>query len=119
MAVRHRLLKANPSDVRSWPTATKYPQWVVRPSAVEPLSGQRPRPGPALRCQVRLGRLWLSDETVIRRCEEGAGLELKAHTGHVEETGAARGIGAALAHEAARRRPGGSAVRQPSAPRKR
>ncbi|MBO3678662.1 SRPBCC family protein [Streptomyces sp. NEAU-YJ-81] len=115
MAVRHRLLKANPNDVRAvLADGNKYPQWVVGPSAVEPLGGQRPRPGPALRYQVRLGRLRLSDETVIRRCEEGPGLELKAHTGHAEKTGAARGIGAALAREAARR----GAWRRPPAARR-
>ncbi|CDR17663.1 hypothetical protein [Streptomyces iranensis] len=80
MAVRHRLLKANPSDVRTaLADGSKYLRWDGRPSAVEPLYGQRPCPGPELRHQVRLGPLRLPHETVVRRCEEGAILELSPH----------------------------------------
>ncbi|MFI9155566.1 SRPBCC family protein [Streptomyces sp. NPDC053367] len=82
MAVRHRLIKASPAVV--WGVLADsgaYPRWVVGPSAAEPVRGQWPQTGAAIRYEIPLGPLRLSNETVVRRCEEGAALELEAHAG--------------------------------------
>ncbi|MFF9282989.1 SRPBCC family protein [Streptomyces griseosporeus] len=82
MAVRHRLIKARPGVV--WDVLAdggKYPQWVVGPSGAEPVRGQWPQTGAALRYEVPVGPFRLSNETIVRRCEEGVGLELEAHAG--------------------------------------
>ncbi|MFD7433060.1 SRPBCC family protein [Streptomyces sp. NPDC059861] len=82
MAVRHRLIKAPPDTV--WAVLAdgdKYPRWVVGPSDAEPVRGQWPHTGAAIRYEASLGPLRLSNETVVRRCEEGSELELEAHAG--------------------------------------
>jgi hypothetical protein len=82
VAVRHRLIKARPGVV--WDVLAdggKYPQWVVGPSGVEPVRGQWPQTDAAIRYEVPIGPFRLSNETIVRRCEEGVGLELEAHAG--------------------------------------
>ncbi|QOV44898.1 SRPBCC family protein [Streptomyces chromofuscus] len=82
MAVRHRLIKARPAEV--WAVladADSYPRWVVGPSGAEPVRGQWPQKDAAIRYEIPVGPLRLSNETVVRRCEEGVGLELEAHAG--------------------------------------
>jgi hypothetical protein len=82
MAIRHRLIKASPGVV--WTALADgggYPRWVVGPSEAEPVRGQWPRTGAAVRYEIPVGPLRLSNETVVRRCEEGAALELEAHAG--------------------------------------
>ncbi|CAL9329525.1 SRPBCC family protein [Streptomyces sp. enrichment culture] len=82
MAVRHRLIKASPEVV--WAALADgggYPRWVVGPSEAEPVRGQWPHTGAAVRYQIPLGPLRLSNETVVRRCDEGVALELEAHAG--------------------------------------
>ncbi|GAA3310297.1 SRPBCC family protein [Streptomyces cinereospinus] len=58
-----------------------YARWVVGPSAVEPVRGQWPQTGAAIRYEIPVGPLRLSNETVVRRCDEGEALELEAHAG--------------------------------------
>ncbi|MEU5320404.1 SRPBCC family protein [Streptomyces sp. NPDC021056] len=82
MAVRHRLIKVSPSAV--WAVLAdghRYAEWVVGTSHSEPVRGQWPHKDAAIRFQVPLGPLKLVNETVVRRCEEGEGLELEAHAG--------------------------------------
>lgn len=82
MAVRHRLIKVSPSAV--WDVLAdghRYAEWVVGTSESEPVRGQWPHKDAAIRFQVPLGPLKLSNETVVRRCEEGVDLELEAHAG--------------------------------------
>jgi len=82
MAVRHRLIHAAPGVV--WAVladGTQYAQWVVGTARSQPVRGQWPQPHAALRYQVRLGPLHLSNETVVRHCQEGVSLELEAHAG--------------------------------------
>ncbi|MFF0015690.1 SRPBCC family protein [Streptomyces sp. NPDC005374] len=82
MAVRHRLIKAGPSAV--WDVLAdghRYAEWVVGTSRSEPVRGQWPDLDAAIRFQVPLGPLKLVNETVVRRCEKGAELELEAHAG--------------------------------------
>ncbi|MEU9171622.1 SRPBCC family protein [Streptomyces sp. NPDC048420] len=82
MAVRHRLIKAGPSDV--WAVLAdghRYAEWVVGTSESEPVRGKWPQTDAAIRFQVPLGPLRLVNETVVRRCEEGVALELEAYAG--------------------------------------
>ncbi|MFF4055343.1 SRPBCC family protein [Streptomyces sp. NPDC001668] len=82
MARRHRLIRVSPSAV--WDVLAdghRYAEWVVGTSHSEPVRGQWPHKDAAIRFQVRLGPLHLSNETVVRHCEEGVGLELEAHAG--------------------------------------
>lgn len=82
MAVRHRLIQADPSVV--WAVLAdghRYAEWVVGTSRSEPVRGEWPHTGAAIRFQVPLGPLRLVNETVVRRCEEGVCLELEAHAG--------------------------------------
>ncbi|MEU3844281.1 SRPBCC family protein [Streptomyces sp. NPDC028635] len=82
MAVRHRLINARPGDV--WEVLADgetYPRWVVGPCAAEPVRGQWPHKDAAIRYEIPLGPLRLSNETIVRRCEEGAALELEANAG--------------------------------------
>ncbi|MGJ3562169.1 SRPBCC family protein [Streptomyces sp. INA 01156] len=82
MAVRHRLISTRPQTV--WAVLAdgrRYAQWVVGTSDSEPVRGRWPRLGAAIRYEVRLGPLRLSNETVVRRCEQGEALELEANAG--------------------------------------
>ncbi|MFD7136234.1 SRPBCC family protein [Streptomyces sp. NPDC059894] len=82
MAVRHRLVKTDPATV--WAVladGNRYADWVVGTSESHPVSGAWPRTGAALRYEIRLGPLRLTNETVVRRCEEGTSLELEARAG--------------------------------------
>ncbi|MGW7297498.1 SRPBCC family protein [Streptomyces sp. NPDC054829] len=82
MAVRHRLIRVSPDKV--WDVladGNRYAEWVVGTSESHPVEGQWPRTGAAIRFEVPLGPLRLSNETVVRRCEEGVALELEAHAG--------------------------------------
>ncbi|MFJ4621263.1 SRPBCC family protein [Streptomyces sp. NPDC088812] len=82
MAVRHRLVKTDPATV--WAVLAdgrRYADWVVGTSDSYPVSGEWPRTGAAIRYEIRLGPLRLTNETVVRRCEEGTCLELEARAG--------------------------------------
>lgn len=82
MAVRHRLIKVSPQRV--WTVlsdGSRYAEWVVGTSASEPVRGQWPEVGAAIGYEVRIGPLRLTNETVVRRCEEGSELELEADAG--------------------------------------
>lgn len=82
MAVRHRLIRVSPSAV--WAVladGNRYAEWVVGTSRSRPVSGRWPGTGAVIRYEVRIGPLHLVNETVVRRCEEGVGLELEAHAG--------------------------------------
>ncbi|MFJ5776917.1 SRPBCC family protein [Streptomyces sp. NPDC093094] len=82
MAVRHRLIRTGPDVV--WATLADgagYARWVVGPSTSEPVRGRWPQVGAAVRYEIPVGPFRLSNRTVVRRCEEGAALELEAHAG--------------------------------------
>ncbi|MGC3003450.1 SRPBCC family protein [Streptomyces sp. G35A] len=82
MAVRHHLIRTSPQAV--WAVladGTRYGEWVVGTSESEPVRGQWPQLGAAIRYEVRFGPLRLSDETVVRRCEPVRALELEAKAG--------------------------------------
>lgn len=82
MARRHRLIRVSPSAV--WDILAdghRYAEWVVGTSQSEPVRGKWPHKDAAIRFQIRLGPLRLANETVVRHCEEGVGLELEAHAG--------------------------------------
>ncbi|MFE1842829.1 SRPBCC family protein [Streptomyces sp. NPDC059515] len=82
MAVRHRLIRTSPRTV--WEVlsdGSRYAEWVVGTSSTEPVRGRWPELGSALRFQVRLGPVTLSNHTVVRRCEPGQELELEAKAG--------------------------------------
>ncbi|QFR02307.1 SRPBCC family protein [Streptomyces phaeolivaceus] len=82
MAVRHRLIKVSPAIV--WDVladGTRYAEWVVGTSATEPVRGQWPQRDSAIGYEVRLGPLRLTNETVVRHCEEGSELGLEARAG--------------------------------------
>ncbi|WP_069770330.1 SRPBCC family protein [Streptomyces sp. LUP30] len=82
MAVRHRLIKVSPQTV--WAVlsdGSRYADWVVGTSSSEPVWGQWPQVGAAIGYEVRFGPLRLTNETVVRHCEEGSELELEAHAG--------------------------------------
>ncbi|CAL9356374.1 hypothetical protein SUDANB176_00580 [Streptomyces sp. enrichment culture] len=82
MAVRHRLIRTSPQTV--WDVlsdGSRYAEWVVGTSSSEPVRGQWPHLGAAIRYEVRVGPLCLANETVVRRCEPGEVLELEAKAG--------------------------------------
>jgi hypothetical protein len=82
VAVRHRLIKVSPKTV--WAVLAdggRYAEWVVGTASSEPVRGQWPQVGSAIGFEVRLGPLRLTNETVVRHCEEGSELELEAHAG--------------------------------------
>ncbi|MFE9017857.1 SRPBCC family protein [Streptomyces sp. NPDC007808] len=82
MAVRHRLIRVTPSVV--WAVladGSRYAEWVVGTSRSEPVRGQWPHLDAAIRYEVRLGPARLTNETVVRHCEEGVRLELEAQAG--------------------------------------
>jgi hypothetical protein len=59
----------------------RYAEWVVGTAQSEPARGEWPHKDAAIRFEVRLGPLRLTNETVVRHCEEGVCLELEAHAG--------------------------------------
>ncbi|MFC9685539.1 SRPBCC family protein [Streptomyces sp. NPDC056948] len=82
MAVRHRLIKVSPQTV--WDVLAdggRYAEWVVGTSASEPVRGQWPQTGSAIGYEVRIGPWRLTNETVVRHCEEGSKLGLEARAG--------------------------------------
>ncbi|MET9391211.1 SRPBCC family protein [Streptomyces sp. NPDC006624] len=82
MAVRHRLIRVAPSAV--WDVLAdgdRYAEWVVGTSESHPVSGHWPDKDAAIRYQVRLGPVELTNRTVVRSCERGRRLELEAHAG--------------------------------------
>ncbi|MFH8800727.1 SRPBCC family protein [Streptomyces sp. NPDC017936] len=82
MAVRHRLVKTDPGTV--WTVladGSRYADWVVGTASSEPVRGLWPQVGAAIEYEIRLGPVSLTNETVVRRCEEGAALELEARAG--------------------------------------
>lgn len=82
MAIRHRLIRTGPDTV--WAVladATRYAEWVVGTSGSRPVRGRWPQLDSALAYEVRLGPARFTNETVVRRCEEGSVLELEAHAG--------------------------------------
>ncbi|MCS0604334.1 SRPBCC family protein [Streptomyces sp. LP11] len=82
MAVRHRLIKADPAVV--WDVladGSRYGDWVVGTSRSEVRSGRWPQEGSTLGYEIRLGPLRIGNETVVRRCREGSELELEAQAG--------------------------------------
>ncbi|MBT2416111.1 SRPBCC family protein [Streptomyces sp. ISL-12] len=84
MAVRHRLVQASPRSV--WAVLAdpdSYVKWVVGPSQVTPERGRWPEVGAAIHYEVCLGPVRLTNETVVRRCEEGTLLELEAKAGQL------------------------------------
>ncbi|MGX1675377.1 SRPBCC family protein [Streptomyces sp. NPDC055400] len=82
MAVRHRLIKVTPQTVWSvLADGSRYAEWVVGTSASEPVRGQWPQVDSAISYDVRVGPLRLTNETVVRQCEEGSALGLEAQAG--------------------------------------
>ncbi|MFJ9251070.1 SRPBCC family protein [Streptomyces sp. NPDC101776] len=82
MAVRHRLIRKSPEDVwKILSDAEQYGDWVVGTSRAELDEGVWPEVGAALRYEIRIGPLTLHNQTVVRRSEPPAILELEAHSG--------------------------------------
>ncbi|MFK4070880.1 SRPBCC family protein [Streptomyces sp. NPDC029674] len=82
MALRHRLIRVSPATVWSvLADGSRYAQWVVGTASSKPVRGHWPAVGAALEYQVRLGPVRATNETVVRRCEEGSTLELEAKAG--------------------------------------
>ncbi|QYX82500.1 SRPBCC family protein [Streptomyces akebiae] len=82
MAVRHRLIKVSPQAV--WDVladGSRYAEWVVGTSAAEPVRGQWPQVGSAIAYEIRVGPVRLSNETVVRYCDEASELGLEARAG--------------------------------------
>ncbi|WP_413760328.1 SRPBCC family protein [Streptomyces sp. MMBL 11-3] len=82
MAVRHRLIKRSPQEV--WAVladGTRYADWVVGTASSYPVRGRWPEVGSAIGYEVRVGFWSLTNQTVVRACEEGRELELEAIAG--------------------------------------
>ncbi|MFI7382850.1 SRPBCC family protein [Streptomyces sp. NPDC049813] len=82
MARRHRMVKASPAAV--WAVlsdGSRYADWVVGTASSRPVSGEWPKVGAAIEYEVQLGPVHLTNETVVRHCEEGTLLELEAKAG--------------------------------------
>ncbi|MET9506354.1 SRPBCC family protein [Streptomyces sp. NPDC006622] len=82
MAVRHRLIKTSPRRV--WAVLAdgeRYADWVVGTAETHPVRGQWPQVGAEIGYEVRFGPVRLTNRTVVRRCQEGAALELEARAG--------------------------------------
>ncbi|MFD9433436.1 SRPBCC family protein [Streptomyces sp. NPDC060002] len=82
MAVRHRLVKASPQTV--WDVLAdgdRYAEWVVGTSSTQEMTGEWPHVDAKIAYAVRVGPVSLSNETVVRRCEEPDVLELEARAG--------------------------------------
>ncbi|MBQ1093906.1 SRPBCC family protein [Streptomyces sp. B93] len=82
MAIRHRLIEASPQQVWDVLAASdRYGEWVVGTAKSRPCRGNWPEVDAALTYEFRLGPATLTNETVVRRCEEGSALELEAIAG--------------------------------------
>ncbi|MET7656265.1 MULTISPECIES: SRPBCC family protein [unclassified Streptomyces] len=82
MAVRHRLIKASPRTV--WGVLAdgdRYAEWVVGPSSSQQVEGDWPQVDATIAYEIRLGPVSLTNETVVRRCQEPEALELEARAG--------------------------------------
>ncbi|MEU3862426.1 SRPBCC family protein [Streptomyces sp. NPDC028722] len=82
MAVRHRLIKADPAAV--WEVladGNRYADWVVGTGESRPKEGQWPEVGASIAYEIRLGPVRLANETIVRRCEGGSRLELEIMAG--------------------------------------
>jgi hypothetical protein len=82
VAVRHRLIRTSPEAV--WTVladGSRYAEWVVGTAESHPVRGQWPHLDSAIEYQVRLGPVRLTNQTIVRNCEEGSLLELEAHAG--------------------------------------
>ncbi|WP_372348448.1 SRPBCC family protein [Streptomyces sp. KL116D] len=82
MARRHRMIKASTSTV--WDVlcdGNRYADWVVGTSSSRPVSGTWPEVGAILEYRISLGPARLTNETVVRHCEQGTLLELEAKAG--------------------------------------
>ncbi|MFD9404781.1 SRPBCC family protein [Streptomyces sp. NPDC060011] len=82
MAARHRVIKKSPSEV--WAVladGTRYGDWVVGTAASTPVRGEWPQVHAAIEYEVKLGPLSVTNETVVRACDEGRALELEAKAG--------------------------------------
>ncbi|MEU2062529.1 SRPBCC family protein [Streptomyces sp. NPDC013455] len=82
MAVRHRVIKADPAAV--WEVLAdghRYAEWVVGTGASRPKQGQWPQKDASITYEIRLGPLTLANETVVRHCREGSLLELEIIAG--------------------------------------
>ncbi|MFB0617696.1 SRPBCC family protein [Streptomyces sp. AGS-58] len=82
MAVRHRLIKADPAAV--WEVladGNRYADWVVGTGESHPKEGQWPQVGASIAYEIPLGPVRLANETVVRHCEEGSRLELEIMAG--------------------------------------
>lgn len=80
MAVRHQLVRRPPQAV--WAVLAdpgRYGEWVVGPSASEPLDDTWPEVGSRLRYTVRLGPWSTDGVTTVRHVEPGRELELEAY----------------------------------------
>lgn len=84
MAVHHQLIKRPPEAV--WAVLsdrTRYADWVVGTSDTQPLNGEWPEVGSALRYRVTVGPWSGEGQTVVRRCEPPRLLELEAESGRL------------------------------------
>jgi uncharacterized protein YndB with AHSA1/START domain len=82
VAIRHRLIRTSPQRVWSvLADGERYADWVVGTAESHPVSGQWPQVGAEIGYEVRFGPVRLTNQTVVRRCEEGAALELEARAG--------------------------------------
>lgn len=82
VAVRRHLIATSPRTV--WDVladGSRCADRLVGASSSEPVRGQWPRVGAAIRYEVRLGPVRLPGETVVRHCEWGETLELEARAG--------------------------------------
>ncbi|AYN37902.1 SRPBCC family protein [Streptomyces dangxiongensis] len=84
MAVRHRLIKADPAAV--WEVladGNRYADWVVGTGDSWPREGQWPQLGASIEYEIRLGPMRLTNRTIVRHCEEGTRLELEIMAGYL------------------------------------
>ncbi|MFS8198042.1 SRPBCC family protein [Streptomyces sp. CWNU-52B] len=82
MAARHRLIKRSPREV--WAVladGTRFADWVVGTASSYPVRGRWPQVHSAIGYEVRVGFLKLTNETVVRACDEERELELEAKAG--------------------------------------
>ncbi|MFI9809110.1 SRPBCC family protein [Streptomyces sp. NPDC052301] len=82
MAVRHRLIKADPATV--WDVladGNRYAEWVVGTGVSRPKRGRWPEEDASIAYEIRFGPFRVGNETVVRECRQGAGLELEILAG--------------------------------------